>query len=117
MYPINKYKFYTYTVKGENGEKISCVSAVSSYAGKTVKGTAKCHPNDVFDYERGKKLAALRCGQKIAKKRVARATARMDEAIRLDEKLKKFKLDSARYMRDAQNELNAYNCQLSELDY
>lgn len=45
------------------------VIALSSYAGRTVRGIAKCHPNDTFDVEYGKKLAAARCNEKIAIKR------------------------------------------------
>ena len=58
MYPIEKYKFYT------NGSR---VIAVSTYAGKTVRGVAVCHAGDTFSLEKGKKLAALRCAEKIAK--------------------------------------------------
>lgn len=45
------------------------VIALSSYAGRPVRGIAKCHPNDTFDVEYGKKLAAARCNYKIAVKR------------------------------------------------
>ena len=72
MYPIEKYKFYT------NGSR---VIAVSTYAGKTVRGVAVCHAGDTFSLEKGKKLAALRCAEKIAKKRVARANQKVDELI------------------------------------
>lgn len=71
MYPIEKYKFYT------NGTR---VIAVSTYAGRTVRGVAVCHDDDEFSLEKGKKLAALRCAEKIAKKRVARAKRKVDEA-------------------------------------
>ena len=71
MYPIEKYKFYT------NGSR---VIAVSTYAGKTVRGVAVCHTGDTFSLEKGKKLAALRCAEKIAKKRAARAKRKVDEA-------------------------------------
>ena len=49
------------------------VIAISTYAGRTVRGVAKCHPNDTFDEEFGKRLAAARCNEKIAAKRLARA--------------------------------------------
>ncbi len=49
------------------------VIALSTYAGRTVRGIAKCHPNDEFNEEYGKKLAAARCNQKIAAKRYERA--------------------------------------------
>ncbi len=71
MYPIEKYRFYT------NGSR---VIAVSTYAGRTVRGVATCHDGDEFSLEKGKKLAALRCAEKIAKKRIARAERKIDEA-------------------------------------
>lgn len=50
------------------------VIAISTYAGRTVRGIAKCHPNDTFDEEFGKRLAAARCNEKIAEKRFVRAS-------------------------------------------
>ena len=49
------------------------VIALSSYAGRTVRGIAKCHPGDTFNEDVGKALAAARCNEKIAAKRYARA--------------------------------------------
>ncbi len=60
-----KYKYYT---DGENK-----VVAVSSYAGKTVRGVAKCDPRDSFNEADGKMLAEARCALKVADKRYARA--------------------------------------------
>jgi len=54
------------------------VIAISTYCGRTVRGVAKCHPNDVFDEEIGKQLAAARCGKKIAEKRYKRARDKYD---------------------------------------
>lgn len=63
-YPFEKYRFYE-----GNGK----VVAVSTYAGKTVRGVAKCDPKDTFDIEKGRMLAAARCAEKVAKRRLARA--------------------------------------------
>lgn len=49
------------------------VIAVSSYAGRPVRGKAICAPDDAFDEEKGIALAKARCDAKIAKKRAARA--------------------------------------------
>lgn len=65
------YKFYT------AGNK---VIAVSSFAGATVRGVAKCNPNDEFDLQYGMALAAARCQEKIAAKRCKRAYSKVDEA-------------------------------------
>ena len=70
-YPIDKYRFY------DAGNKII---AVSTYAGKQVRGVAICHPDDKFDIETGKKIAAARCNYRIANKRYERAQQKYAEA-------------------------------------
>lgn len=57
------------------------VIAVSSFAGQTVRGVAKCNPADEFDSEKGIALACARCGHKIAEKRMKRAQGKVDEAV------------------------------------
>ena len=64
VYPIEKYKFYFTNNK---------VIAISTYEGRRVRGIAKCDPRDGFDKEKGMKLAAARCNQKVALKRYRRA--------------------------------------------
>lgn len=71
-YPREKYKIFS----GPNK-----VVAVSSYAGRKVRGVAKCAPGDTFNLEKGKDLAIARCAFKIAKKRQDRATQKLAEAI------------------------------------
>ena len=75
-YSLDKYKYYQF--KNENGG--TTVAAASTYAGRTVKGYAKCDPKDNFDIEKGKELAAARCNMKVANKRVARASQKYLEA-------------------------------------
>ena len=72
MFPIDKYRFYQTKNK---------MIAVSTYAGKTVKGVAKCDPNDTFSVEKGKELAAARCALKIANKRLNRAIRKEADAV------------------------------------
>ena len=67
-----KYKFY------DNGNK---VIAVSSYAGRPVRGIAKCDPRDFFDKEKGMRLAEARCNLKVAEKRAARSEDQYEAAI------------------------------------
>ncbi len=68
-----RYRFYV------TDNKVICVS---SYAGKAVRGIAKCDPKDTFNLEDGKKLAMTRCDYKIAQKRVLRARAMHAEATK-----------------------------------
>lgn len=41
------------------------VVVTTKYEGKTIKGVAKCAPEDTFDVEVGTKLAKLRCLSKL----------------------------------------------------
>ena len=67
-----KYKIFT--------NANSDVIAVSTYAGKTVKGVAKCDPRDTFDMNKGIEIAEARCAKKVADKRLARARKKYAEA-------------------------------------
>lgn len=97
MYPVEKYHFYV-------SEKQHMVVAVSTYAGKTVKGYAKCDPRDEFDIEAGKKLAAARCAEKIANKRAARAQKKIVEAQRLLDEARVHYQKMTDYYNDSQRE-------------
>ncbi len=93
MFENYKYKYY---VDNKNN-----IIAVSTYAGKTVKGVAKCDPRDAFDVEKGKDLAAARCDYKVAQKRerraakkCAEAAAALGKAFDYFEKMNKYQMDS-----------------------
>jgi len=73
-YPLSKYRFYQ---AGKTGNKIV---AVSTFASQPVRGVAVCHESDTFDLETGKQLAALRCNERVAAKRLSRAGAKFKEA-------------------------------------
>ena len=61
----------------ETGNKVICIS---TYAKKVVRGIAKCSPNDEFNIEIGRKLAQLRCDEKVTNKRALRALDKYIEA-------------------------------------
>ena len=61
---IPKYSYFT------NNKDV--VVAVTTYHQKKVRGIAKCNPEDVFDLEKGKKLAKARCDAKVADLKVKR---------------------------------------------
>lgn len=90
----SKYKFYN---DGKNK-----IVAVSTYAGKSVRGVAKCDPRDNFDMTKGEDLAMARCAEKIAAKRMRRAQNELAKAERAAEaaqrrvdKMKNYLNDSA----------------------
>lgn len=98
MHPISKYKFYI--------TKDWKVIAVSTYAGKTVKGVAKLNPADPFDMEKGKKLAAARCEEKVCKKRLARSEKKLAMAKEEYEKASRYYDNMAFYNLDAMAKYN-----------
>ena len=67
---MKRFKFIEHTDK-KTGVKE--VIALTHYCGETVKASASCNPADAYDFEVGKKLAALRCAMKIADIRVRKA--------------------------------------------
>ncbi len=73
---LNKYQFITHERKDGRVEII----AISTFAGKPVRGKAICAADDTFDHQKGMTLAAARCNEKIAKKRYARSKRKIREA-------------------------------------
>ena len=103
-YSMDKYRFY----RSDNK-----VYAVSTYAGKSVRGVAKCDPVDTFSIEDGQMLAAARCNEKVAEKRVKRAEKKVKEAyddfrvaLRHLERMTKYCEDAEADLVDAQNYVN-----------
>lgn len=116
MFDANKYKCYGYDEKNEDGSiRCHCVVAISTYAGKTVKGYAKCHPSDAWDWEKGKALAIARCAEKIAKKRAARATAKLAEAQEILAEAVAYVNDMTEYFTDSADEVAITNAYVNEL--
>ena len=87
-----QYRYY-------NSDKT--VVAVSTYAGKTVRGVAKCDPSDTFTLDTGKKLAAARCNLKLASRRVKNAENKRNEAFVALEAAQKRVIEMNSYYNDA----------------
>lgn len=76
-YPVSKYKI----VKCTHPEtKRPQIIAISTYAGKWVKGHATCRSDDIFNEEKGTELAVARCAYNVSKRRRARAKEKMNKA-------------------------------------
>ncbi len=97
MYPIEKYRYFT------SGNK---VIAVSTYAGRTVRGVAICDEQDKFDLQKGKELAAARCATKIARKRFNRANKKIHEAAQILADARGYKVKMDDYWYDASVKLD-----------
>lgn len=106
------YKFYRFNHKRADGTECIRIAAVSSFAGKPVKGYADCHPADEFDIEYGKALAAARCAEKIAEKRVKRAYNKVDEAKAAVEAAMEHLAEMMRYQADSEAKLNVAQFEL-----
>ena len=99
----NKYKFYDFYVD----EKNSKVIAVCHYAGKPVRGIAKCSPEDAFDIEYGKRLAVARAEVKVAQAKIRNATLKYLEAAKAADAAQKRYDDMKQYYMDAVDQCDA----------
>ena len=86
-----------------------------AYAGKTVRGIAKCSPNDEFSKEKGEELAVARCDAKIAEKRLKRAMAKVDEAHQLLELATDYVNEMNSYLVDSEKAYNEAQLNLESL--
>lgn len=107
-------KRYKYVRDGGN-----TVIAISTYAGKTVKGIAKCDPNDNFSYDYGKKLAKARCDVKISRKRYKNADSKLkaayDALIAARKYYRKYYNKMFNYKADAFKAMEAANENLANI--
>ena len=101
MFDVNKYKCYAFESVREDGTKVPTVVAISTYAGKTVKGYAKLNPNDEFNWEKGRALAIARCNAKIAAKRANRAAMKLAEAQDMLDAATAHLVDMVNYFNDS----------------
>ena len=111
MYSLDKYRYFI----TEKEDGVKQIIAVSTYAGHTVRGVATCDPTDEYSLENGKKLAALRCGRKVAKKRLKRAQIKQAEAAAELEVRKKYLERMNNYLDDSTNDLIEVELELKNL--
>lgn len=111
-YPLEKYKFYI--VNKPDGSPYQVI-AISTYAGKTVRGVAKCHDSDTFSLDKGKMLAAARCNLKIAEKRLHRADTKCSIANRQVGEAKEYQTRMRKYYDDSKDDLKAAEKELKKL--
>lgn len=104
---FTNYKYYT--------DNKSVVVAVSTYAGKTVRGVAKCCSEDNFDLEKGKAIAAARCNLKIAEKRRKRANKKYHRIMAELNKITKEFNDTCDYYKNADEALKKAHRELNKL--
>ncbi|MDV3426915.1 MAG: hypothetical protein LIR50_06975, partial [Bacillota bacterium] len=89
-----RYRYFT-------DEKNRKVIAISTYAGKVVRGIAKADPKDDFDIEKGKVLAKARCDMKVAEKRAKRAQKKINEAQKILDEAREYYERMSSYYSDA----------------
>ena len=102
-----RYKYYT------SDNKVICVS---HYAGKPVRGIAKCDPKDTFNLDTGTELATLRCDKKIAEKRVDRAKMRYKAAVEAVKRAQEYERRMHDYYTESAKELFDVDTKLMELE-
>ena len=103
---MSRYKFIV------TEDRVICLS---SYMGRTVRGIAKCSPNDEFNEEFGKKLAQARCDLKVAQKRYERAYEKEDEAENQLFRAEQYARKMSDYLWDAEEALDEATSELENL--
>ena len=104
-----KYRFYH---NADNGT-IVCTTI---YKGETVRGIAKCSPEDNFNIEAGKKLAYLRCKRKFLRKKLKRAQKVYTDAAREYAKAQNMYGVATEFVEDVEIQLDALNNELSKFE-
>lgn len=114
-YDVNKYRYVIHDGVDKNHQPVKEVIAISTYAGRTVRGVAKCDPRDEYSVEAGKALAAARCELKVSEKRAERAKMKYDEAMAQMEAAKVYFAEMEHYLTDSMDALAEARCNLNEL--
>ena len=105
----DKYIFHY----NSNSNTIVCTTV---YKGQTIRGIAKCSPEDSFDMEAGKRLAYLRCRKKFAKKKCKRASKAYRDAVEAQTKAEQHYLNALVFWSDAMMQLETINDELVEFE-
>ena len=92
--------WYKFVVRDDKREII----CISHYAGRTVKGVAKCAPNDNWDIEYGRRLAQARCDYKIAKMRKKNAVKLLAMTENQIDQLRRKFAKARQYLVDASDD-------------
>ena len=105
----DRYKFYY------NKDEKTLICTIL-YKGKTIRGIAKCDPDDEFNIDTGKKLAYLRCRQKLLVKKVKHSSKVEDDATAALEKAKVNMQKASKFYADATSQLYDITNSLRELE-
>ena len=104
-----KYRFY------HNAEN-SVIVCTTIYKGETVRGVAKCSPEDRFDVEAGKRLAYLRCKQKFLHKKLKRAQKVYASAVSEHAKTQNMYQVAAEFVEDVETQIGDIDYELYEFE-
>ena len=101
---------YTYSV---NGNTVYCIK---HYAGRPVRGIAKCDPFDSFNLDDGKDLSRARCDVRIAEKRLKMKNKKVERAIEELQIAIKNAENAGRYQEEAVFALEEARKALAEIE-
>lgn len=91
------------------------VICTTTYKNESIRGVAKCNPEDVFDVDIGKVLAYSRCKQKLAKKKLQHARKVYGNALRDEDKARRNLLKAFSFVHDSEEYLHESNYELKIL--
>jgi cob(I)alamin adenosyltransferase len=79
----------------------NAITAITSFGGKIIKGTAKCDPGDTYVKELGELIAKSRCDVKVARHRTRHAEKKLLAAKRELQRAKNYAAKMENYLYDA----------------
>ena len=104
-----KYRFYYHA-------ETNTVVCTTMYKGQTVRGVAKCNPEDRFNLETGKKLAYLRCKKKFAHKKLCRAEKAYADAVTVEARAHNNLCKAAEFVDDSNYQLDLVTDELTNFE-
>lgn len=91
------------------------IIAVSNYKGKTIKGVAKCSPEDNFNYAKGVELAVARLRLKKAKLKAKLAVEEINKLKTKNDILRNKIAKASDFYADAIDELQSLDSELNNI--
>lgn len=80
------------------------IIAISYYRGKTIKGIAKCSPEDEYNEELGRKIAEARCNEAVNRYRLKGAYANCEQLVIEAENIKRKLQKASKYLIETQKQ-------------
>ena len=105
----DKYHFY-------HNAATNTIVCTTTYKTHTIRGVAKCDPDDNFDLETGKRLAYLRCRLKYAQKKAKRSLVAYRDAAYAEARARNHLNNMIDFVQDSEEQVNVASNELIKFE-